>query len=73
MKNSNDTIGNRTRYLPTCSAMPQPTARPCAPGTFLRNPIYVRLVFPVHVVFVTCRTKCQCLVTHKAIFFVNGL
>ena len=28
MKNSSDTIGNRTRYLPTCSAVPQPTASP---------------------------------------------
>ena len=26
MKNSKDTIGNRTRDLPTCSAVPQPTA-----------------------------------------------
>ena len=26
MKNSNDTIGNRTRDLPTCSAVPQQTA-----------------------------------------------
>jgi hypothetical protein len=31
MKNSNDTIGNRTRYLPACSAVPQPTAPPYAP------------------------------------------
>jgi len=31
MKNSNDTIGNRTRNLPTCSAVPQPTALPRAP------------------------------------------
>jgi len=28
MKNSNDTIGNRTRDLPTCNAVPQPTAPP---------------------------------------------
>ena len=28
MKNSNGTIGNRTRDLPTCSAVPQPTAPP---------------------------------------------
>jgi len=28
MKNSNDTIGNRTRDLPTCSTVPQPTALP---------------------------------------------
>ena len=26
MKNSNDTIGNRTRDRPVCSAVPQPTA-----------------------------------------------
>ena len=31
-KNSNDTIGNRTRDLPACSAMPQLTAPPCAPN-----------------------------------------
>ena len=29
-KNSIDTIGNRTRDLPACSAVPQPTAPPCA-------------------------------------------
>jgi hypothetical protein len=31
MKNSNDTPGNRTRELPTCSAVPQPTLPPRAP------------------------------------------
>ena len=31
MKNSSDTIGNRTRHLPACSAVPQPTAPPRAP------------------------------------------
>ena len=31
MKKSNDTIWNRTRELPTCSAVPQPTALPRAP------------------------------------------
>ena len=31
MKTSNDTIGNRTRDLPTCGAVPQPTAPPHAP------------------------------------------
>ena len=30
MKNSNDTIGDRTRDLPACSAVPQPTAPPRA-------------------------------------------
>ena len=28
MKNSSDTIGNRIRDLPSCSAVPQPTAPP---------------------------------------------
>ena len=32
MKNSNDTIGNRTHDLPSCSAVPQPTAPPRAPN-----------------------------------------
>jgi len=32
MKNSNDIIGNRTGNLPACSAVPQPTAPPRAPG-----------------------------------------
>jgi len=31
MKNSNDTIGNRTRDLPACSAVPQDTAEPLVP------------------------------------------
>jgi hypothetical protein len=31
MKNSSDTIGNRTRDLPTCSPVPQPTAPPRTP------------------------------------------
>ena len=31
MKNSNDTNGNRTSDLPTCSTVPQPTAPPRAP------------------------------------------
>jgi hypothetical protein len=29
MKNSNDTIGNRNRDLPACSAVPQPTLLKC--------------------------------------------
>jgi len=36
MKNFNDTIGNRTSDLPTCSAVAQPNALPLN-----RTPIYV--------------------------------
>jgi hypothetical protein len=32
MKSSNDTNGNRTLDLPTCSAVPQPNALPRAPS-----------------------------------------
>jgi hypothetical protein len=32
MKNSSDTIGNRTRDLPAWSVLPQPTAQPRAPN-----------------------------------------
>jgi hypothetical protein len=38
MKNSSDTIGNRTRDLPVSSAVPQPTAPP-------RPPVYYILIF----------------------------
>jgi hypothetical protein len=37
MKNSNDTTGNRTRDLPTCIAVPQPTALPHAPSLVNRS------------------------------------
>jgi hypothetical protein len=30
-KNSNDTVGNQTRDVPACSALPQPTSPPLAP------------------------------------------
>jgi len=36
MKNSSDAIGNRTRDLPTCSAVPQPTAPSRAPENSMR-------------------------------------
>ena len=39
LKNCNDTIGNRTRDLPTCSAVPQPTAPPCAPYRIVKRNI----------------------------------
>jgi hypothetical protein len=37
MKNSSDTIGNRTRNFPACSAVPQPTVPPRAPCILLRT------------------------------------
>jgi chemotaxis signal transduction protein len=41
MKNSSDTIGNRTRDVPACRAVPQPTAPPRALGVpDLRGTLY---------------------------------
>jgi hypothetical protein len=39
-KNSNDIIGNRTRDLPACSAVPQPTAPPRVPCVCVNNEIF---------------------------------
>jgi hypothetical protein len=36
MKKSTDTIGNGTRDLPVCSAVPQPTAPPRPPGIWIK-------------------------------------
>jgi hypothetical protein len=57
MKNSSDTIGNRTHDVPGCSAVPQPTAPPRAPL------IYVELKEILHVVTMysgqNCYTYCD--------------
>jgi len=45
MKNSSDTIGNRTRDLPACSAVPQPTAPPRAPPPLPQTVIFNKLEF----------------------------
>ena len=46
IKNSSDTIGNRTRDLLASSAVPQPTAPPRAPYSVYRNTLFpLRLPF----------------------------
>jgi hypothetical protein len=42
MKNSSDTIGNRTPDLPVCSAVPQPTAPPHAPKCVNTNTNFMK-------------------------------
>jgi hypothetical protein len=41
MKNSNDTIGNRTRDVPACGTVPQPTAPPRAPLNSINHLMFV--------------------------------
>ena len=45
MKNSNGTIGNRTRDIPTCSVGPQLTALPRAPrASEAKSYLYLSLI-----------------------------
>jgi len=44
-KKSNDTIGNRTRDLPVCSAVPQPTALQRAPDKKNLRQLFISLAF----------------------------
>jgi len=64
MKNSSDTIGNRTRELPTCSAVPQLTAPPRAPVLVRtkRNSINKLKNFRLH-------SKMQCEKTNNLITY----
>ena len=55
MKNSNETIGNRTRHLPICSAVPQLTAPPRTPS---HQPNLTPYVY-------TCKYKCLYVFTTK--------
>ena len=43
MKNSNKSIGNRTRDLPTCNAVGQPTAPPRPPVSAMAESFFSRL------------------------------
>jgi len=60
MKNSSDTIGNRTRGFPTCSAVPQPTALPRASHNLSSGGKFVlRRHF-------SCENKSKIKIQHKA-------
>jgi len=48
MKNSSDSIGNRTRDLPTCSTVPQPTALLRAPSLTIVHVICVCYCVQIH-------------------------
>jgi hypothetical protein len=57
-KKSNNLIGNRTRFLPACSIVPQPTTLPRAPlkgHIFYNKPGYLHVT---HSLFVSVCTRC---------------
>ena len=58
MKNSNDTIGNRTRDLPACSAVPQPTAPPRVTNTFIETQIFKLIPVTLEYALLNCIKQC---------------
>jgi hypothetical protein len=64
MKNSSDTIGNETRDLPVCSAVPQPTAPPAACPT-LRCTFRVFCSVMESVSLTSCSTQLKSLPMNK--------
>jgi hypothetical protein len=75
MKNSNNTIGNRTRDLPVCSAVPQPTAPPRAP-LISKYGLYINFMEKKYSGLLLCITKhspvqCYvCLVYYRISSFI---
>ena len=47
MENSKETIGNRTRYIPACNIVPQPTAPPRVLyfGIQIIEPLKLQIIF----------------------------
>ena len=45
IKNSSDTTRNRTRDLPACSSVPEPTAPPCTPFNYKYLLLYTKLYY----------------------------
>ena len=60
MKNSSDTIGNRPRDLPACSAVPQPTAPPRTPFLYfffnVNHPEVITYINKLHCISQTQQT-----------------
>jgi hypothetical protein len=64
MKNFNNTIVNRTRDLPVCSSVPQPTAPPRALSNFMEGDRIVLLQTVLFVLSLGAAT----LITYKVYF-----
>ena len=58
MKNSSETFRNRTRDLPTCSAVPQPTAVLRAPEKYIRINNY-QLISTLQFIYPDLRFPCS--------------
>jgi hypothetical protein len=68
MENSNDTIGNRTRDLPACSAVLQPTAPRRAPQK------HVACIIKMNIKKLLCLTEIRSLLSGLMRFtFTNAI
>ena len=74
MKNSNDTIGNRTPDLPVCSAVPQSTAPPRVYALLAYNTLLFRRYFEAYL-GLYLSSNINPSFTHKCVFIctVSGL
>jgi hypothetical protein len=71
MKHSNYTIGNRTRDLPTCCAVPQLTAPLRAPVVhYLRNQISCHLYQNIYFPFYCLQSRIENYINQILIFIV---
>ena len=65
MKNSSGTIGNRTRDIPNCSAVPQPTAPPRA----LKQGQLIK-----HLIWQPCvELSCKNALVHELLYEIDWL
>ena len=77
MKNSNDNIENRTRDLPTCSAVSQPTALPRAPSCYvvrnkMSNHSQITLCqYTAAIVYSLCTTRSSRIVSTELTAFLT--
>jgi hypothetical protein len=61
MKNSDDTIGHQTHDLPTCSAVPQPTALLCAPVNMVISSNVTTFIDVCLHILEMCNSVCTCV------------
>ena len=64
MNNSNCTIGNRTRNLPACSAVPQATASP-------RAPLYRKVAIETHAFKIHIRSRSRVMLLFYPLLYKN--
>ena len=69
MKNSSDTIGNRTRDLPACSALPQPTA-PRRTTAWSENPFAMNMFWGFFIIILD-KSSSDIIVVHFCVVTVT--